>query len=293
MSHADLAQMAPEPGRAAGNAKSTSVLTRALVLVLCLFLVGYIVLQARTLWSEVRALSVEHARAQASVVVGYLNINPNPSYAASPQNWIRDEGEQMLLWSGWTPGVGHGWFKVGRGEIDRSHLSYPMGRDVVQAIDQPIVEIGGGKRWKRIPSNAPVVGLILRDVPCVYPLLLLRKVEVVNDEIARHPVMITYMPFVPEDEAVHVYDSMLDGHRVTMGLSGYLHDRKPVLYDRGTESFWVEQDGALTAIAGDRKGARLPIIAHPTPILWSAWQAQHPDSRLVVGADRSMGIPAQ
>ena len=47
-----------------------------------------------------------------------------------------------------------------------------------------------------------------------------------------------------------------DGHRVTMAATGYFHDGKPLLYDRGTRSLWVEDKDSLTAIAGKHKRAK-------------------------------------
>jgi Protein of unknown function (DUF3179) len=290
MSQADLA---PEPQPARALAKPRPGMTRILLLVLLGLLMSYIVVQSRTIWAETEALWAEVSLTHATTIVGYVNISPNPSYAARPTNWIHDEGDQMLLWSGWKPGVGHGWFKVGLGEVDPDHISYPMGRDVVRAIDRPIVEVGGGPRWELIPSNALVVGMLVNDVPSVYPMLLLRKVEVINDEIDQRPFLITCTPFVPEREAVSVYNPMLDGRRVTMGLSGYFSDGKPILYDRGSESLWISKDGKLTAVAGHLKGSELPTVARPSPLHWSLWRTRYPESRLVIGADRSKGLPAQ
>jgi len=289
MAEADLEPTASPPAAA----KPTPVLTRFVAVALIVLLVGYIGMQARTLWGEWRDLRVELTRARNTTVVGYKDINPNPSYAACPGDWIRDEGESTLLWSGWKPGVGHGWFRVGRGELDAAHISGPIGRDVIQAIDHPVVEIGGGSRWGVIPWDTPVAGLMLDGVPCVYPLLVMRNVEVVNDVVHDRPILVIFRPFVPDDKAVMVYEPVVKGERLTMGSSGYLHDKKPLLYDRKTESLWVEQNSELTAIAGAMKGTRMARIAQPVLVNWADWRTQHPQSRLIVGADRSGGLPTQ
>jgi hypothetical protein len=115
----------------------------------------------------------------------------------------------------------------------------------------------------------------------------------VNDQVKQQPVLVFCTPFVPDEEAVNAYTPLLDGHRLTMGLSGYFHDGKPILYDRGTESLWLARDGGLTAIAGPLKGKELPQVAHPARLSWNDWRSQHPQSRLLVGADRTRGIPEQ
>jgi hypothetical protein len=253
---------------------------------------SFVVVQARSLWSEWNSLQGDMTRLRQTAVVGYHNINPNPSYAQKPPNWFHDEGEVTLLWSGWRHGDGHRWFRVGRGEIDPARISMPMGRDVIQAIDYPIVERDGGEIWNRIPIEAPVFGEDIGGILCVYPLQVLDKVEVVNDEIGGRHFLVVYNPMIEKNQAVVVYEAVVDGHPITMGLSGYFHDSRPMLYDRGTESFWVPEADGLQAIAGTHKGTRLRPVVRPSLASWGDWRSRHPRSRLLVGADRSKGRPA-
>ncbi|HEV3167947.1 MAG TPA: DUF3179 domain-containing (seleno)protein [Isosphaeraceae bacterium] len=284
MAQADQAMSMPAPEQA----KASPILSRWVALGLLALLVTFILARSRTLWGEWQALSTELTHARQTTVIGYIEINRNPSHAARPRNWIHDEGDFTLLWTGWKPKEGeHGWFKVARGDLDRGRMSLPLGRDVIQAIDTPIVEVGGGSRWERIPYDSTVAGLVIHGVPCVYPLTVLKSVEVVNDEIQQHPLLVTFAPFAPRDRSIHVYNPILNDRRVTMGLSGYLHDKKPLLYDRDSESLWVEQDDQLEAIAGCMKGAHLELIGEPSLVNWGDWRSQHPESRLLVGADRA------
>jgi len=254
-------------------------------------LLVFVGFQGRTLWSEWTTMRTEWSRVGDNFVVGYTNIHPNPSYAKRPDNWFHDEGDQTLLWSGWKTGAGHRWFRVGRGEVQKSHISLPIGRDVVRAIDHPMIEVGGGTIWSKIPAQAEVIGLEIQGVDCAYPLTVLNKVEVVNDVIQDHPILVSSNPRVSGSQAVSIYETMLDGQRVTMGLSGYWLDQRPVLYDRGTESLWVPDGDALRAVAGRHKGASLKRISQPTPVTWGDWRSHHPKSRLLVGADRNHPKP--
>jgi hypothetical protein len=78
-----------------------------------------------------------------------------------------------------------------------------------------------------------------------------------------------------------------------MAPTGYFQDGKPVLFDRGTESLWVERDGFLTAIAGKHNRKHLNGHSHPKPVAWSQWVSVNSESRLLVGADRSRAIPVE
>jgi hypothetical protein len=252
----------------------------------------FVVAQGRILWKEWGSLQKDITDVRRTAVIGFHNIHPNPSFAQKPADWFHDEGEFTLLWSGWKPAAGHGWFRVKRGDLARGQVSLPMGRDVIQAIDYPLVETGGGPIWTRLPQEAQVAGLELAGTMTVYPLQVLEKVVVVNDLIAEHPFIVTVNPINPKNRDVHVYDALVAGRRVTMGLSGYFFDGKPLLYDRGTESLWVAQNGGvLRAVAGGYKGTELHEIGQSSPVSWGDWQGRHPKSRLVVGGDRSKVAP--
>ncbi len=254
---------------------------------------SFVLFQAPTLWGEWQGLQRDWDTTRRYSPVGYVNITPSPSFAQKPDNWIHDEGDSTLLWSGWNNDTGHGWFRIQRNVLDVSRLHGPIGRDVIRAIDRPVVEIGGGERWERIHPDALVVGMEIHDVISVYPLPMLAKVEAINDTIAEVPVLVVMTPFVPSDEAVDIYNPVLNGERLTMGSSGYFLDKKPLLYDRKTESFWIAEGKILRAVAGPLKGATLKRIKHGHPIAWSSWQGQYPESRLIVGADRTHPLPMQ
>jgi hypothetical protein len=80
---------------------------------------------------------------------------------------------------------------------------------------------------------------------------------------------------------------------MTMAVTGYFQDAKPILYDRGTESLWLEKNDALVAIAGTHHERRLDRIAQLVPVTWENWLSRNTEGRLIVGADRSQGIPRE
>jgi Protein of unknown function (DUF3179) len=251
-------------------------------------LLGFIGQAGQTLWGEWKSLREDQVSERESAIVGYVNINPNPSFAERPPDWFHDEGDTSLLWSGWRDGQNH-WFRVGQGEIEGELISLPIGKDVIQAIDYPLFEQDGGDRWLKVPAEAPVVGFEDRDSSTAYPLKVLNKVMLVNHQIGDRAVLVA---FTPVEDSVSIFDATLNGNRVTMGHSGYFFKHHPVLYDRGTESLWSERDGAMVAVAGRRKGASLKRIARLQTVAWSDWKGQNPNGKLLIGADRSKSRPA-
>jgi hypothetical protein len=136
-----------------------------------------------------------------------------------------------------------------------------------------------------------VVGFVFAGAPVAYPQILLEKVLVVNDLDQPHALLVTFTPQRPPEEAYEAYDPMLDGHRVTLGLTGYTYHNRPLYYDRGTTSFWVTQEAGIVAIAGALKGTTLPRVAQLDRSSWKDWVHGNPRTRLLVGTDRSQKEP--
>ncbi|HEX8203555.1 MAG TPA: DUF3179 domain-containing (seleno)protein [Isosphaeraceae bacterium] len=284
----------PEPSAPipAARGRRRGMVYRGVSLAVLAVLLGFIAREAPVLWREWQELQGDRQRERASTLIGYEGIFPNVQYADRPPDWIHDEGDTTLLWAGWQPGVGHRWFRLGRGQLDLERIAGPLGRDTVRAIDVPVVEVGGGPRWQRIPYDARVAALDLEGVSSAYPLRVLEKVEMVNDQIRGRPFLVTFSPFVPESVAFNVYETVLDGRRLTLGSSGYFLGRRPLWYDRGTESLWIERTEGLAAVAGPRAGTVLRRLRQPILVSWDDWRSEHPEGRLIVGADRSRGLPA-
>ena len=257
-----------------------------------LALTALLATQAGNLWQEWAMLQEEVRGTRGNAVAGYLNIAPTASFIEGPKDWYRDDGEKALLWSGWDQEVGH-WFRFAHGEIDPSRLRRPTGEYIVQAIDFPLVEIGGGAIWQRVPPESVVVGHTIENRKCVYPVAILGKVQVINDLVEEHPYLVVVNPLLRPVVAFSIYEASLDGRRVTMAPTGYFQDGKPVLFDRGTESLWVAMHDGLTAIAGKHTRKRLMLVGLPAPVSWSTWLSRNPESRLLVGADRSRGVPSE
>jgi len=280
-----------QPGPATRPA--TNVVVRGLTLAAIMVLAVFLLNQAWTLRNEWLLLQQDLGVAQQTRVIGYRDIAPITSYAEGPTDWFRNNGDESVLWSRWEDGVGHRWFRFTEGDIDRTRLRRPPTQYVSRPVDYPLVESNGGAIWQRIPSDASVVGHTLHGLKCVYPVMLLGKVQVINDLVQDHPYLILVNLFVPPEDAFSIFDADLAGHRLTMAASGYVHDGKPLLYDRGTESLWIEEGESLKSIAGKRKGKALTRVAHPSPVTWKSWLGRNQDSRLLVGADRTHGVPAE
>lgn len=108
-----------------------------------------------------------------------------------------------------------------------------------------------------------------------YPIKILNWHEVVNDTINGRPVVISYCPLCGTGMA---FESMINGKKLTFGVSGLLYNSDVLMYDHQTESLWsqIKQE----AVTGYMTGARLqPIfLIHTT---WAEWRKEHLDTQVL------------
>ncbi len=78
-----------------------------------------------------------------------------------------------------------------------------------------------------------------------------------------------------------------DGTVDEFGVSGYVYKDVFVIYDRATESlWWPVTDDAWTAVAGPRKGEKIPIIEESPIVTLGEWRKQHPNTEVLLGSKK-------
>ena len=240
------------------------------------------------LYREVSELSRELAKARDHEPMGYLGISSDQP-EIRPRSCIREEDGRVYLWAG-TGVKGQAlWFDVTGTDLPLRQFAFAFGRDCIRTIDYPILETADGEIARRIYPERPVLGLAFNGVVRAYPLTVMDKVEVVNDNFGDRAIAITFCPLVQKPA---VYERVLDGQSVSLGTSGYCYRDMFVLYDRSTDSLWHPRDAGLEAITGKLAGKILPLLnVQASETTWGEWLRRHPDTEVVVGADRSRGIP--
>lgn len=243
----------------------------------------------RLVW-EITGLRAEWERVEDTQLMDYVAIGPKLDFSQPPENWVHDSGGETWLWAGWFGKAGHDWFRVPAGQLDVERLSTPMGRDVIRAIDVPIVERRGEDRWERLSDRAVMYVTEVGGEWTAYPLHVLQKVLLVNDEPGGVPVLVLFESSARR-EAADQFDARVPGRgRVTFGAAGYHLGGELLLYDRATRSLWVRGPEGLEAVAGELRGVVLPRRADPVRMSWGEFSSRHGGGRLIVGADRRAGL---
>ncbi|MDH3732028.1 MAG: DUF3179 domain-containing protein [Gemmatimonadota bacterium] len=161
---------------------------------------------------------------------------------------------------------------------DFSRITVPPGeivsggppKDGIPSIDSPKFEsAAAADRW--LEPREPVIVLELGDEVRAYPLRILMRHEIVNDEIAGQPVVVTYCPLC---NTSLVFDGMVNGRRSDFGTTGRLRHSDLVMYDRQTETWWQQASGE--AIVGELMGTVLDFLPANT-VSWEMARELYPD----------------
>ena len=146
-------------------------------------------------------------------------------------------------------------------------------RDGIESVDEPEFVAVEEARWVAVRN--PVLGVVVGEEAHVYPVHLIEPHQIVNDEVGGVTVVVTYDPLVAVPRA---YRRDVDGRTLTFGVSGLVYNSNFLLYDRETESLWLQFTGeAIAGPAAGKKLARVPIRQE----LLGTWLSRHPLSRVM------------
>jgi hypothetical protein len=164
--------------------------------------------------------------------------------------------------------------------VPESAFQQPLPRDYIPAIVDPAFAsdwrgLESTERSTRLPDDAPVIGVERDGRARAYPLRVLDRHEVVNDEFDG-PIAVTFCVLCGSGV---VLERRVAGERTRFGVSGKLWRSNLVMYDQLTESLWSQL--MATALRGPRTGERLSVL--PSALTtWGAWRAQRPETRVLL-----------
>jgi hypothetical protein len=156
-------------------------------------------------------------------------------------------------------------------------------RDVIRPLDDPIFEsVAAGSEW--LGDREP--GVLLRGDAAIrfYPLSILTRHEIVNDEIDETPIAVTYCPLC---NTAAIFDRRLDGTTYRFGVSGLLRNSDLVMWDDATDSLWQQITGE--GIVGTHAGSQLSFV--PSSIVSFSEFAESFPTGSVLSRETGFGFP--
>ncbi|MEA2068370.1 MAG: DUF3179 domain-containing protein [Verrucomicrobiota bacterium] len=146
-------------------------------------------------------------------------------------------------------------------------------RDGIPSIDHPKFISSGAADYMR--DTDEVLSVTVGEETRAYPLRILVRHEIVNDQIAGQPIAITYCPLCG---TAMVFSRQVEGRTLDFGVSGLLYQSDVLMYDRQTESLWSQL--AMSSVSGPLVNARLRWLPSEQ-LTWSAWKAKYPQGKVL------------
>lgn len=179
-------------------------------------------------------------------------------------------------------------FALHRATVPHDLVVRAMARDGLSVLgDPPTMSPAEVDRWneeergKLLVPDDRVIGVALGGEARAYPLRLMRWHEVVNDTVGRQPIAVTYSPLC---DSVAVFSRDLGDEVAELGLSGYLYNSNPLLYDRrldpAVSPLWSQLDGEV--VAEPDPGIWGPLALRVAALAtWGEWRERHPSTRVL------------
>lgn len=161
-------------------------------------------------------------------------------------------------------------------------LSGGVPRDGIPPIDNPEFEsIEEAEAW--LQPQSPVIAFELDGVARAYPLAIMTRHEIVNDEINGTPIAVTFCPLC---NSAIVFERTIDGETLRLGVSGLLRNSDLIMWDDLTQTWWQQFTGE--GIVGEHTGRLLEIL--PSQVVgFGAFVEQYPDGEVLDPGSRTYG----
>ncbi len=143
-------------------------------------------------------------------------------------------------------------------------------RDAIPPLHEPHYEKASRVSW--LESSDMILGYTVGEQAWAYPVRILNYHEIVNDDLAGQPVLISYCPLCFSGI---VYSRRLAGKVLTFGNTSALYESDMVMLDYETGSYWWQVAGE--AIVGELTGEELGLLPS-TMTTWQKWEQLYPNS---------------
>jgi len=142
-----------------------------------------------------------------------------------------------------------------------------------------------GRYRERLDEDDRVLGLAVRGAARAYPIGLLDRFEVVNDDVAGRPVVVVRCAL---SEVASAWDRRVEGRVLLFEGTGAIWRDTLVFVDRQTRTYWSAATGL--ALSGPLAGRRLTGI--PAVVTRAdRWEEVHPDSLYLTAGGAEASSP--
>ncbi|MBT3584117.1 MAG: DUF3179 domain-containing protein [Halobacteriovoraceae bacterium] len=127
-------------------------------------------------------------------------------------------------------------------------------RDGIPSIDSPEF-ISAAVALKKYGNDDRAIVVSHDGIKKVYPIAIMNWHELVNDQIAGTPILVTFCPLCGTGI---VFKAAFSGNRLIFGVSGLLYQSDVLMFDRQTNSLWSQL--LNKSVSGKNVGKSLDVF---------------------------------
>ncbi len=161
-------------------------------------------------------------------------------------------------------------------------ISGGVGRDGIPPIDNPqFDDFEAADQW--LQPASPVIAVAVNGSARAYPLAILTRHEIANDQIGDTAIAVTFCPLC---NSAIVFNRQVGDAMLRFGVSGLLRNSDLIMWDDLTQSLWQQLTGE--GIVGAYTGTLLDII--PSQLVgYGAFKEQYPQGQVLSAQGRFYG----
>ncbi|MEM9324383.1 MAG: DUF3179 domain-containing protein [Bacteroidota bacterium] len=148
-----------------------------------------------------------------------------------------------------------------------------VGQDGIPSIENPQFILASEVDF--LTDRELVIALKVNDDIRIYPQRILDQHEIVNDRVGGVAISLTFCPLTGTAIA---FERTVDGAETTLGVSGLLFNNNLILYDRSTNTRWVQM--TFEGVNGPFYFDQLDFLPS-VEMSWSAMKALYPNARVL------------
>lgn len=155
--------------------------------------------------------------------------------------------------------------------VPTAFVSQGAGFDVIQSLQEASFEeydvrIDDPDIQYLVRDNDHVIIVNFAGEQRVYPLSILYRHEIVNDEVQGIPISVTHHPLTGTSK---VWIRPVISSEESFGVSGFVYNGNMLAFDRATLSYWTQLEGLC--VYGPLRGEQLDLIPH-IETTWKTWR---------------------
>ena len=159
-------------------------------------------------------------------------------------------------------------------EYDLNNIQGTPNKEMFPDIEEPKFKLVSEE--KNISGSDTVASFHIGDDYRAYPLKYILYHHLVNDTFGKTPVLISYCGICNSAAA---YNPILGGKTLSFGVLGVLYHNDLVMYDKNTDSWWIQITGE--AISGKHKGVKLDLLPGLELVKFSDFKKTHSKGKVL------------